>query len=122
MAWSDRKAAKDLGTLAIEGSSLLAVFRDFSGTSSVNAIDTGAVMDALVIEAPGRIRKQYRVSLANEGASFGRGLLGSYVTYTHALSGTAETGTGWLSECAENSGGMDGGSTEDMTLNVVAYT
>jgi hypothetical protein len=121
-AWTIRKSAKDLGSIAIDGSSLLARFRDTSASTTANEIDVGAVMDSLVVTAPGRIRKQLRVTLANEGNAWGRSLVGSHVTYTHSLSGTAETGTGWLAECNENAGGVDGGSTEDYVLNVVAYT
>lgn len=118
MAWNSRKSSKDVVTLSVGGSSVLATFRDVSDEITVNEIDGGAVMDTYVVTLAGRKSRTIPITIAVEDEPFVKALVGTNVAFTCDLAGTATTGTAMLTKATHASGGMDGAQTCAFDLKV----
>jgi hypothetical protein len=118
MAWNSRKASKDAVALNVGGSDILALFRDTGSRKAAADIDLGAVKDTYKITGAGRITWDIPITVAVEDQPFVLALVGTNVTFSHDLAGTATTGTAMLLDADHQSGGMDGAQTCAFTLKV----
>lgn len=118
MAWDSRKASNDVVALVVGGSSILATFRDVSQETSVAEIDAGAVMDDYVVTVAGRKTGTIPITVAVEDEPYVKALVGTNVTFTANLAGTATSGTALLSKYTHASGGMDGAQTCQFDLKI----